>query len=746
MSTYYINKNTKIDTSNLENNMLTTPVKLAIKRFYRDMEHTLCNSSELGMNLVLSTEEGEAESFQIYGELDNSIMVKASDALGFIYALNYISENALGVTPFWFWNDQVFTKKSSATVLTDREKITSKKAKVKYRGWFINDEVLLSTWKVEGSLSYAWEMAMEALLRLGGNMVIPGTDSNSKTYRKLASDMGLWITHHHAEPLGAEMFARAYPHRNPSYDEHPDLFQKLWRDGIEGQLEDKVIWNLGFRGQGDLPFWKNDPKYATPKQRGELISSLIKLQYQMVCERVKDPVCCTNLYGEIMELYQEGMLDLPEGIIKVWADNGYGKMVSRRQGNNNPRVCSLPSKDKKESEGFTHGIYYHVSFYDLQAANHMTMFPNSMEFVGNELENAFHSGVNEFLIVNCSNIKPHVYPLDCISKLWMDGVIDAKEHRIQYVNRYYGTHVEEIAECFSEYAECMVPFGEQEDEHAGEQFYNYTVRQFAHHIMKGEMISSERISSEKISPVKGLLWLNLGDEKTLTISNQVSWFQSRMQEAKSKFQRLFAKCEAIVNDLSLIGINKNQPSESEISSDVSEDNAIETFSRDNSAETLVLDSIWLQVKFHLLCIEGSISFCDGFHCYEKGELKEAFFHMGLAAEKFQSANDNLRAREHGKWNGFYANDCLCDVKQTAYVLRHVMGYLRNLGDGPHFYKWQREVLYKEEDRRVVLITNMENHLTDEELFDCMKDKIGKKNGRNRGCYTEGIKQWGMNRR
>ncbi|ABX41990.1 glycosyl hydrolase 115 family protein [Lachnoclostridium phytofermentans] len=713
MSTYYINHNTQIDTSHLAENEVTIPIMLAIKRFYRDMENTLCESDDTGMNIVLYLKEGEAESFRFFGE-EKSIILEAADELGFIYALNNISENTLGVTPLWFWNDQIFTKKASVTVLSGKEEIVSKKAKVRYRGWFINDEVLISTWKVDGSPSYAWEMAMEALLRFGGNMVIPGTDSNSKIYRKLASDMGLWITHHHAEPLGAEMFARAYPNLNPSYDEYPELFQKLWREGIEAQIEDKVIWNLGFRGQGDLPFWESDPKYATPKQRGELISSLIKLQYQMVSERVKNPVCCTNLYGEIMELYQEGMLDLPKGIIKVWADNGYGKMVSRRQGNNNPRVYSLPNNDKLEAVGFTHGIYYHASFYDLQAANHMTMLPNSMEFIGRELEHAFSIGVDEFLIVNCSNIKPHVYPLDCLHVLWTDGTIDANKHRKQYINQYYGSHVEDIAECFSEYANCMVPFGEKEDEHAGEQFYNYTVRQFVHHMMKGE----------KESPVKGLLWLNLGDEKTLTISKQVSWFHSRMLEARSKMQVLFSKCEVIVNDLTQTDLKENQYSESD---EVENNNTIQALDRNISAKTLILDSIWLQVKLHLLCVEGSISFCEGYHCYEQGELKEAFYHIGLAAEKFQNANDNLRAREYGKWKGFYANDCLCDVKQTAYVLRHLMGYLRNLGDGPHFYEWQRYFLYAEEDRRVVLITNMENHMTDDELFDCMKVWMEKEN-------------------
>lgn len=51
-----------------------------------------------------------------------------------------------------------------------------------------------------------------------------------------------------------------------------------------------------------------------------------------------------------------------------------------------------------------------------------------------------------------------------------------------------------------------------------------------------------------------------------------------------------------------------------------------------------------------------------------------------------------------------------------------MSYLRNLGEGPYFYEWQREFLYSEKDRKVMLILNMENHLKDGELFELMKTR------------------------
>lgn len=112
-----------------------------------------------------------------------------------------------------------------------------------------------------------------------------------------------------------------------------------------------------------------------------MISNIMKKQYAMVREQIPDAVFCTNLYGEILELYREGCLQIPEDVILIWADNGYGKMVSRRQGNHNPRVSALP----EEGDKGRHGTYYHVSFYDLQAANHITMLPNSMEFVEKSL-------------------------------------------------------------------------------------------------------------------------------------------------------------------------------------------------------------------------------------------------------------------------------------------------------------------------------------------------------------------------
>lgn len=520
-------------------------------------------------------------------------------------------------------------------------------------------------------------MALEALLRCGGNMVIPGTDKNAGLHSSLAFRRGLYVTHHHSQPLGAEMFARAYPELAPSYDEHSEKYQKLWREAIEAQKGQRVVWNIGFRGQGDVPFWENDPAYHTPKARGELISRLIRLQYKMVKEADPEAICCTNLYGEIMELYQEGWLDLPEDVIFIWADNGFGKMVTRRQGNHNLRIPAMP----KEGASGKHGIYYHVSFYDLQAANHITMLPNPPSLIKEELAKVLKRGMNDYWLINCSNIKPHVYYLDFLSVLWREGDAAPDAQLKAYIKAYYGKdHEEEIAACFRQYFHAALFYGPNEDDRAGEQFANHVCRMLVSQYMK-----------DKSQPDRELGWATPRD----TLAGQINWYWERCQRGEEGNRRLLRQCEKTKAVL------------------------------EGAAAELFADSILLQARIYADCYKEACLVMEGLIKALDGDYQRGFYLAGKGRKAYLAANEALRSREHGKWHGFYANECLTDIKQTAWVLEGLMSYLRNLGDGPHFYQWQRDFLYAEEDRRVMLVMNMENHLRDGELFDLMEEKWGK---------------------
>ena len=506
------------------------PIQYALGALRQDFDRIFAATAAPGGRLLLTINHTlAAEQYTLTAGTD-TLLLSASDDLGFVYGLFEISRRFLGVQPFWFWNDQPFEVRESVKIPTNTV-IESKPARVTYRGWFINDETLLSHWKVERRADLSFIMAFETLLRLGGNMVIPGTGKNAHIYRQAAADMGLIITHHHAEPLGAEMFAQAYPDLEPMYSKYPEKFRALWQAGIDAQKGMRVIWNIGFRGQGDKPFWDDDPQYDTPEKRRELMSALIKEQYDLVKDNDPNAVCCTNLYGETMELYKDGFLKLPDDIIKIWADNGYGKMVSRRQGNANPRVPALP----QQGDDGAHGIYYHASFYDLQAASHITMLPNSTEFVSQELTDVLIHGADDYWLINCSNIKPHAFLLDLIARCWRDGTMDAVQQSIAYTVAYYGLlHRSDVAQCLTDYAQFTVPYGPNEDDRAGDQFYNHVPRMLISQFVK-----------DRTSPADDLRWLF----DVPTLAEQSTHCAEIFQKAAENYAVYLRQCEKTAAEL-----------------------------------------------------------------------------------------------------------------------------------------------------------------------------------------------------
>ena len=186
------------------------PIQYAVSALYRDMKAVFTETDAPGDAIRLAKDSDLLPECFCLQVQNNELLLTAADTLGFVYGLFEVSKRFLGVQPFWFWNDQKFIKTDSVTV-PQNFTYESKPARVRYRGWFVNDETLISHWKVERRSDLAFAMVFETLLRLGGNLVIPGTGENGHRYHDLAADMGLIITHHHAEPLGAKMFVQAYP-------------------------------------------------------------------------------------------------------------------------------------------------------------------------------------------------------------------------------------------------------------------------------------------------------------------------------------------------------------------------------------------------------------------------------------------------------------------------------------------------------------------------------------------------------
>ncbi|WP_407923737.1 glycosyl hydrolase 115 family protein [Cohnella fermenti] len=610
--------------------------------------------------------------------------IAARDELGLLYGMLRYSREVLGVDPFWFWADRPPERRERIEV--PAADFDSVRPKVRYRGWFVNDEVCLIGWKEEyPPTREVWEPVFEALLRCGGNMVIPGTDlPKTGVHAELAAEMGLYLTHHHAEPLGAEMFLRAYPGKNASYKEFPELFERLWREAIDKQKNDCVLWVLSFRGQGDKPFWENDPAFDTPESRGAMISHVVRRQHDMIREQAAEPVCCMAMYGEIAELYKAGHIEVPDGVIKIWADNGYGKMVSRRHGNLNERVPALPPRGDRGRNG----VYYHVTFHDLQASNHLTLFPSPPELIAGELEAAFEAGASEYVLVNCGNIRPHLYTLDLVAELWHESRADVGEHLNRYARRMFAEdgrrdggeeEPEAIAELFRGYFDSAIAYGPHPDDRAGDEFYHHPAREIVGHWLRGQ----------STTPNAKLLWA-AGDRP---FREQVRRFANLAQEAIASWEALERR---------IVSAAERLPA---------------------AASARLQDQLLLPVRLHLSGCRGLAALGRAFEAYADSRYALAFVHASEALGHYGDGQQALREAEHGRWANFYRADWLTNIANTVDHMDTLRRWLRMHGDSPDMFLWYKEYLMPETEKHIYLENTHRNPLSDDKLAAALGERF-----------------------
>lgn len=390
----------------------------------------------------------------------HALVLSGSDMRGTIYAIYQFSQQFLGVDPLYWWTDHQPRRRTKIT-LADNFSETEGPT-FHYRGFFINDEDLLTGWapgKTTGISLKVWKKVYETILRLKGDMVAPGTwIFPDDPQIKLAGERGLIITQHHAIPLGLNV-AR-WPKDVPyNYTTHPEILDRAWMDAVrEYPPGVEVLWTVGLRGLSDVTYASSDPSVrGSNKALGRLISKAIASQIQIVRSVHPDAQFITNLWQEGARLVQQGDLSIPPEVHKVWADSGYGYL-----------------QDKGDVAA-GQGAYYHVAMMNGRANQLSEMVP--VERIYSELGRYIKAGATDYLLLNTSDIRPVLMTAKAVMDVGWGGVpaggADAdKAYYRTWSSREFGPKAApQVARVYEYYFNVPAHFGQPEREF-GDQLYH----------------------------------------------------------------------------------------------------------------------------------------------------------------------------------------------------------------------------------------------------------------------------------
>ncbi|MBO9560579.1 MAG: glycosyl hydrolase 115 family protein [Caulobacter sp.] len=366
---------------------------------------------------------GEREGFrQVVVErptakIPRALVIVGSDRRGAVYGAYDLSER-IGVSPWAWWADVPVTRKKNLFLTAGAR---ADHPRVKYRGFFINDEdPAFSGWakaKFGGINADLYGHVFELILRLKGNYLWPAMwapkafNDDDPRNKVLADQMGVVMGSSHHEPMTR---AQAEWHRNTDkgvtggkwdYATNGENLRTFWRGGIERMMSKgdgtpyESLVTVGMRGDGDEPMAEGAATH--------LLETVVADQRKIIAEVTGKPPEKTPqvwaLYKEVQDYYDHGMR-VPDDVTLLFSDDNWGQI--RRL----PVSATLGGKDMLDRAG-GYGVYYHFDYVG-GPRNYKWINTNQVAKVWQQMDLAYQRGARNLWIVNVGDIKPMEYPLD----------------------------------------------------------------------------------------------------------------------------------------------------------------------------------------------------------------------------------------------------------------------------------------------------------------------------------------------
>lgn len=375
--------------------------------------------------------------------IKRALVVAGSDMRGTIYGIYEISKQ-MGVSPWYWWADAPIAK--HADVFAKKCNLESGEPKVKYRGFFINDEFpCMTSWarnKFGGMNSQMYAHVFELLLRLKANCLWPAMWGSFKEYKplvpilkdkngcyegncfneddpenaRLANEYGIVMGTSHHEPMQRSQqewirHKQSYGNAQWNWLTNKTAIKRFFREGIEKSKDYDKLVTIGMRGDEDRPMTDAGSREANFR----MLEQIMAEQRQIIADVTKRPASETpqvwTLYSEVLDYYDQG-LKVPDDVIVMLCDDNFG------------HVRRLPSKKDRSHKG-GYGMYYHVGYYGApRASKWLTM--SSITEMWEQLQATYQYGVDKLWMLNVGDIKPHEFAIDFFMNMaWNPDAFDA---------------------------------------------------------------------------------------------------------------------------------------------------------------------------------------------------------------------------------------------------------------------------------------------------------------------------------
>lgn len=447
-------------------------VQIAAKDLVSDIEKVtgircgISNSTKPTENQIIIQTTDNSIGYEQYQLQTNNgrLLLTGNNEQATIFAIYHFSEHFLGIDPMYFWNDKQPQKINDPAWAAIN--YTSEKPTFKYRGWFINDEDLLTEWyENDGrrNIDYPYysqvvspkimEKVCETALRMGFNLIIPASfmDIRNPAERALvevSADRGLFISMHHIEPMGVNAFTyfnywKAKDGTKPlfSYFSNKEKVQEVWKVyADEWSKFPNVIWQIGLRGIGDRPMWLADPNIPqTNADRGRIISEAMawQMDYIQQIDRRKDLPVTTTLWAEGSVLNQMGLLEIPEKVTVVFADNSPGWR------------WQADFFETPRSKNNSYGVYYHHQLWS-SGPHLVSIVPPEQTY--KVIGQAVEKGDTEYCIMNVGNIREFQYGIKASAAILRNyNKFNPAAFKKEFHSYYFGEHAAATQVVFDKY-------------------------------------------------------------------------------------------------------------------------------------------------------------------------------------------------------------------------------------------------------------------------------------------------------